>query len=95
MATQEIKIELLYERRNDGRYYVTSNDVPGFRMSGTDIDIIQKDLNEVVSDLLRLNSGFVVEELRWVPNLEDVKHHLQKPSPDGRATYIASGTMAA
>ena len=95
MATQEIKIELLYERHSDGRYHVTSNDVPGFRMAGTDIDVIQKDLNEVVTDLLRLNSGFVVEELRWVPNLEDVKHHLQQPVPEGRAIYIASGTIAA
>lgn len=29
MASQQIKIELRYERHNDGRYYVTSDDVPG------------------------------------------------------------------
>ncbi|HUE64924.1 MAG TPA: hypothetical protein VMO78_11170 [Rhizomicrobium sp.] len=38
MASQQIKIELRYERHNDGRYYVTSDDVPGFRMAGADID---------------------------------------------------------
>jgi hypothetical protein len=64
-------------------------------MVGTDIDTIQKDLNEVIADLLRLNSGFVVEKLRWVPSLEDVKHHLQNPVPEGRAIYIASGVIAA
>ena len=95
MASQQIKIELVYERDSDGRYCVTSQDVPGFRMAGPDIEAIQKDLNEVVSDLLRLNSGFVVEELHWVPALEEVKRHLQKPNPEGKAIYIASGTIAA
>ena len=51
MASQQIKIELRYERHSDGRYFVTSDDVPEFRMAGTDIDQIQKDLNEVVMDL--------------------------------------------
>ena len=32
MTSQQIKIELKYERRSDGRYFVTSDDVPGFRM---------------------------------------------------------------
>jgi hypothetical protein len=95
MASQQIRIELKYERHSDGRYFVTSDDVPGFRMAGTDIDQIQKDLNEVVTDLLRLNSGFVVEELHWVPSLEDVKRHLHSPAPQGRAIYVASGTVAA
>jgi len=95
MATQEISIELVYERHDDGRYYVSSDDVPGFRMAGSDIDVIHADLNEVVSDLLRHNSGFVIEELRWVPSLEDVKRHLEKPGPEGKARYVASGTIAA
>jgi hypothetical protein len=95
LATQEISIELVYERHSDGRYYVTSTDVPGFRMAGTNIDVIQADLNEVVCDLLRHNSGFVVSELRWIPSLDDVKRHLQKPNPEGKARYVASGTIAA
>lgn len=89
MASQQIKIELRYERHSDGRYYVTSDDVPGFRMAGADIDQIHNDLNEVVTDVLRLNSGFVVEELHWVPSLEEVKLHLHRPAPQGRAIYIA------
>ncbi|HUE64925.1 MAG TPA: hypothetical protein VMO78_11175 [Rhizomicrobium sp.] len=48
-----------------------------------------------MTDLLRLNSGFVVEELHWVPSLEEVKLHLHRPAPRGRAIYIASGTVAA
>jgi hypothetical protein len=38
MASQQIRIELTYKRHSDGRYFVTSDDVPGFRMVGTDID---------------------------------------------------------
>jgi hypothetical protein len=48
-----------------------------------------------VTDLLRLNSGFFVEDLHWVPSLEEVKRHLHKPVPEGRTVYIASGTVAA
>ena len=95
MASQKIKVELKFERRNDGRYYVTSDDVPGFRMVGTDIDAIQNDLEEVVRDLLRLNSNFVVEEFVWVPSLDEAKRHLQKPVPQGRAIYLVSGSVAA
>jgi hypothetical protein len=95
VANQEISIEMVYERHSDGRYHVTSEDVPGFQMVGMDIDAIQNDLDEVIKDLLRYNSGFVVEQLRWVPSLEDIKHHLQKPNPEGKARYVASGTIAA
>ena len=94
MGTQEISVELKYERHSDGRYYVTSEDIPGFRMAGFNIDAIQNDLNEVVSDLLRLNSNFLVEEVRWVPSLDDVKKHLVKPH-EGRVVYVVSGRLAA
>ena len=93
--TQLVSIELVFERGTDGRYRVTSDDVPGFRMAGHDIDAIQSDLNEVVADLLWHNSGFKVTELKWVPSLDDVKRHLQKPNPEGKVRYVASGTMAA
>lgn len=95
MPTQEIAVELTYERHGDGRYYVTSENIPGFQMAGTNIDAIQADLNEVVSDLLRLNSNFLVEEVRWVPSLDDVKKHLVKPGPEGRVVYVVSGKLAA
>jgi hypothetical protein len=95
MGTQEIRVELNYERHSDGRYYVTSKDIPGFHMAGSDIDAIQADLNEVVKDLMRLNAHFEVEEFRWVPSLEEVKSHLHRPSGDGRATYVVSGKLAA
>jgi len=91
----EIPIDLVFERSSDGRYRVTSDDIPGFYMAGSDIDAIQGDLDEVVSDLLRHNCGFIVSEIRWMPTLNDVKQHLQKPNPEGRVRYIASGQLTA
>jgi hypothetical protein len=95
MTTQEISIELVFEKDSDGRYYVRSEEIPGFYMAGYDIDAIHGDLNDVVSDLLRLNSGFVVSEMRWVPSIDDVKGHLKRPNPHGKVRYVASGTVAA
>ncbi|HLY05433.1 MAG TPA: hypothetical protein VKR31_06770 [Rhizomicrobium sp.] len=91
----QIPIDLVFERTSDGRYRVTSDDVPGFYIAGSDIDAIQGDLNEIVADLLRHNCGFIVSEIRWMPSLSDVKRHLQKPTPEGRVRYIASGMLAA
>jgi len=95
MPVQEIAIELIFERSSDGRYQVNSDDVPGFYMAGENIEAIHGDLNEVVSDLLRLNSGFIVSDIRWVPSIDDVKRHLEKPPLEGKIRYIASGRMAA
>ena len=90
----DIPIDLIFERDSDGHYRVTSDDVPGFYMGGADIDAIQGDLDEVVSDLLRHNCGFIVSEIRWMPTLSDVKQHLQKPHPEGKVRYVASGMLA-
>jgi predicted RNase H-like HicB family nuclease len=95
IMTQEIAIDLIFERDNDGRYQVSSTDVPGFYMAGSDIEAIHGDLNEVVSDLLRLNTGFIVSDIRWVPSIDDVKKHLAKPPSEGKIRYVASGSMAA
>jgi hypothetical protein len=92
---QDIPIDLVFERTSDGRYRVTSEDVPGFYMAGNDIDVIHGDLDEVVKDLLRLNSGFIASNIRWFPSLNDVKEHLKKPPAEGKIRYIASGTLAA
>jgi hypothetical protein len=95
MTVREIAIDLIFERNAEGHYQVKSADVPGFYMAGDDIEAIHGDLNEVVSDLLRLNSGFIVSDIRWVPSIDDVKKHLEKPPLEGKIRYIASGTLAA
>jgi|GEM_PF-1412063 len=91
----EISIELQYAKHSDGRYHIDSVDVPGLRLIGADFRALQADLDEVVKDLLKLNCNFVVEELRWVPSVDDVRKQLDNPAPQGTATYIAKGMLAA
>ena len=90
----EFKIELSYEKKNDGRYYIGSADVPGFRLVGPDLEALQRDLDSVVKDLLFHNNGISVDTLRWVPTLEEVQRRLDKPA-EGTATYVASVKAAA
>ncbi len=92
---REMSIVLHYEKHPDGCYYIRSDALPWLRLSGPDIDAIHRDLNPVVSELLLRNLGFEVETLRWVPSPEDVKQHLQHPSPDGIVTYVATIKAAA
>lgn len=91
----QFKIELSYEKKSDGRYYIGSEDVPGFRMIGPDFDALQRDLEPLVKDLLLHNKGITVESLRWVPTLDEVKAQLNRPQPKGMATYIATVKAAA
>lgn len=86
---QELRLQLRFEKHPDGRYRIRSDEMPELRLEGPDFDALQRDIDPVVSDLLLHNLGFDVEDVRWVPSLEDVKHHLQTPSPNGIATFVA------
>jgi len=94
MATQPIKVELVYERYSD-RYTVTCDAIPGFLMAGPDLDVIHADLNEVVSDLLRLNSNIAVDAFNWIPSLEEIRDHLAKPHGKKPSVYVVRGQLAA
>lgn len=95
MAAHNLKVDLIYERYADGRYRVTCDTIPGFLMSGPDLDVIQSDLNEVVTDLLRMNSNFIVEHIEWEPTLGEIKKRLTKAAPDRPAVYVVHGKLAA
>lgn len=92
---QNIALEIFYEKHSDGRYYIKSNDVPGLHLAGTNFSALQSDLDVVVKDLLLHNLGFAAESVTWVPSPDDAKQMLDRPSPEGRATYIARVKAAA
>jgi hypothetical protein len=92
---QEIAIEIFFEKHSDGRYYIKSFDVPGLHLAGTDFTALQEDLDPAVKALLHYNLGFDVESIKWVPSPEDARNMLDKPQPEGKATYIALVKAAA
>jgi len=95
MTQTELMVEIIYEKRDGGRYFLRSQDIPGFRLEGADFEKIQADLTPVVIDLLEHNMGFSVESLRWIPSPEEVRLHLDRPQQEGRARYVAKLKAAA
>jgi hypothetical protein len=91
----EMVVEIIYEKREGNRYFLRSQDIPGFRLEGGDFDKIQADLGPVVIDLLEHNMGFSVESFRWIPTPEEVKQHLDKPHSEGKVRYVARLKAAA
>ena len=76
-------IQLLFDKRRDGRFHVHSPHVPGFHLAGRDADAIRADVEPVLKDLLLHNAGMVVDEIEWHPSLEDMVGILtgKKPPP--------------
>ena len=91
----ECSIELLFDRRSDGRYYVHSPDVPGLHLAGPDIDALRADVEPAVKDLLKYNRNLSVGKIRWVPSLDEVLKRLEKPADQRREVYLVTVDSAA
>jgi hypothetical protein len=75
-------IQLLFDKRRDGRFHVHSPDVPGLHLAGHDINAIRADVEPVLRDVLLHNAKVVVDTIQWHPSLEDVvKTIAGSPSP--------------
>ena len=93
MQGTEFAIELLFDQRRDGRFHVHSPNVPGFHLAGRDLQEIREDLEPVLKDLLYHNSNVIVDQIRWVPSLEEVVKRMEgaTPSPEpkpGKPTFL-------
>ncbi|HXQ53391.1 MAG TPA: hypothetical protein VN802_20025 [Stellaceae bacterium] len=77
-------IQLLFDKRKDGRFHVHSPDVPGLHLAGDDIDAIRADVEPVLKDVLLHNAKVVVDTIHWHPSLEDVVKTIAGPpsAPD-------------
>lgn len=78
---KEFAIELRFEKKRDGRFYVRSPNLTGLHLAGSDLEKIRADLEPIVKDLLFHNSDFVADTIRWVPSLEQVTHEMTRPLP--------------
>lgn len=86
---REFSIELLFDKRPDGLYYIHSDVLPGLHLAGDDFDALRRDIEPAVKDLLFHNRKISAEEIRWVPSLDDVQAELEAPSEAGqKATYV-------
>jgi hypothetical protein len=90
-ATNEFSIRVLFDRSADGRYYVHSPNVIGLHLAGTDIDLIRREIETIVKDLLLLNHQITADEIRWVPSLDHVVKQLKGNAdnvPERQETYL-------
>ena len=90
-AANEFSICVLFDKAADGRYYVHSPNVIGLHLAGTDIDVIRREIETIVKDLLWFNHKLAVDEIRWVPSLDHVVKQLKDNEDDvpGRQeTYL-------
>ncbi|HKT17998.1 MAG TPA: hypothetical protein VJR47_08155 [Stellaceae bacterium] len=85
------RLELLFDRREDGYFHVHSPALPGLHLGGMDLKAICLDIPEVVRDLLWETKRIRADEVKWLPSIEDV----QKQFPSERETYLVSAKDAA
>jgi len=67
--TSGFVIQLLFDKRKDGRFHVHSPSVPGFHLAGPDLEAIRPDIETVLKDILFHNSKMIVDEIQWFPSL--------------------------
>ena len=95
----EFLIQLLFDKKRDGRIHVHSPSVPGLHLAGDDLEAIRGDIEPAVRDLLLHNSRVVVDKIRWVPSLEEVVRQMAVPGagrkPKQEAKYLVVMAHAA
>jgi hypothetical protein len=92
-VNSEFAIELVFTKRRNGRCYVHSPSIPGLHLAGSDLELIRADIEPSVKDLLLHNSGIVVDQIRWVPSLEQITQSIKDDTPPsqpppGKPTYL-------
>ena len=90
-ATNEFSICVLFDKSEDGRYYVHSPNVIGLHLAGTDIALIRKEIEAIVKDLLWFNYKIVADQIRWVPSLDHVVKQLDGETdgaPERQETFL-------
>lgn len=72
-------IELFFEKRADGRFYVRSPSLSGLHLTGRNFKAIHDDIEPIVKELLYHNSKIEAEKIVWLPGLEQVEHVMTEP----------------
>ena len=91
-------IELLLEKKGDGRFYVRSPNLAGLHLASSDIEAIRADIEPVVKDLLFYNKNFRADEIAWVPSLEQITDAMSQPRHEAESVekfLVITGRAAA
>jgi hypothetical protein len=80
----EFAIRLVYDHRPDGRFHISSPDIPGLHLNGPNLEGIAEDIEPLVRELLLHNSGVVVDTIKWVPPLEEMVNQMRRPTAGAR-----------
>jgi len=60
-----VKVIRVIEKLCEGRYWViTSPELPGFLLSGKDLDVLRNSIPDTIEKLMRLNSRIEVEVIK-------------------------------
>jgi hypothetical protein len=96
MATEfAVRIDF---RRGDGRCYISSPDLVGLHLAGSDMNALRADLEAVIKDLVYHNLSRVIDKLRFIPSLEEIAdkyHTLQSLEDSGRTEVCLIQLQAA
>ena len=65
-------IEILFETREDGRFYAHSPDLPGLHLASKDLKALRADFEPAIRDLIAGNTRFQVDKLQFVPSLNSI-----------------------
>jgi hypothetical protein len=88
------QIALSFIKRADGSYYIHSPNVPGLHLAGKDLAALRRDIDPAVRDLLRENLNIDVDEVRWVPSLDDIQKSFDEPE-EGENVFLIKSRGAA
>ena len=96
ITTGEYSIQLFFDQKADGRYFIHSPHVPGLRLAGFDLEALRADIEPAIKDLLSHNRNLDVESIRWVPSIDEVLEELERPGEkDKKQTYLVKLSGAA
>ena len=68
----ECGIELIYDRRDDGRFHIHSPDLPGLNLIGPDPGVLVADLEPVLRDMLHASTGRTVDTMLAIESFQSL-----------------------
>jgi predicted RNase H-like HicB family nuclease len=89
-GVREFGIQLHFAREEDGRFHVYSPSVPGLHLHGSDLAAVRAEIEPIIKDLVYFNLKLIIDQIRWVPSLDEMVHRIAKPKGKSKAPAESS-----